>query len=149
MTVVKGEPAVTGNLLYLTKRLEQAIRSFLDEELRPLDVTTLHYTALAELALRDGISGARLARESFVTPQSMAEMLRLLQDRGYISRTVNPESRREYLVFITEEGRALVDRLEPMVRDLESRMVAGLSASSVETFRGLLRSAGTSLRQKR
>lgn len=147
MVIAVVSPApTTGNLMYLTKRLEQAIRSLLDDRLREHGLTSLQYTALAELALRDGVSGARLARDSFVTPQSMAEMLRLMQDRGYIRRVRNERNRREYLVRITPAGRKLVDRLEPEVRELEARMVEGLTSPQAELFRRALQSAGAALR---
>lgn len=143
---VRYDQPVTTSLMYAAKRLEQVIRARLDEMLKDSEVTTLQYTALTALADKDGISGARLARESFVTPQSMAEMLKLLQDRGYIRRETNPESRREYLVYITDAGRAFVANLEREAAALEARMVIDLTPREVAAFRNALALSWAALR---
>lgn len=121
------EPSATP-LLYAVKRLELAIRTRLDEMLADSGVTTLQYTALTVLAVRDGVSAAQLARDSFVTPQSMGEMLRLLEERGLVRREPNPLSRRELLVHITDEGRALLTEHAEAAAAIEARMTAGLRA---------------------
>src|SRR3569833_4141376 len=67
---------VTGpTLLYLIKQLELAVRSRLDEVLRPAAITPLQYTALTVLERRSDLSTAALARNSFVTDQSAADMV--------------------------------------------------------------------------
>ncbi|SEM56244.1 MarR family winged helix-turn-helix transcriptional regulator [Streptacidiphilus jiangxiensis] len=131
MSEHRSEPS----LLYAAKRLELAIRAHLDDMLRESGVTTMQYTALTVLAHRDGISAAQLARDSFVTPQSMADMLRLLDSRGLISRRPNPESKRELLVHITDEGRELLTTYADAAAAIENRMTDGLSARQVTEFR--------------
>ena len=57
-------------LLYLVKRVELAVRSRLDEVLRPGGLTTLQYTALTVLQRHPAsLTSAQLARNSFVTAQ--------------------------------------------------------------------------------
>src|SRR4051794_2090760 len=61
-------------LLYLVKRVELAVRSRLDEVLRPGGLTTLQYTALTVLQRHPAsLTSAQLARNSFVTAQTMAD----------------------------------------------------------------------------
>jgi DNA-binding MarR family transcriptional regulator len=123
------------SLLYCVKRLELAIKSRFDEMLRDAGVTTPQYTALTVLAQGDGISAAQLARDSFVTPQSVADMLRLLEGRGLIRRAPNPRNGREVLVHITDAGRALLVRFADAEADLERRLVTGLTDGQVREFR--------------
>ena len=130
----RSEPS----LLYAAKRLELAIRARLDEMLHECEVTTLQYTALTVLAHQDGISAAQLARDSFVTPQSMGDMLKLLEARHLIHRSPNPASRRELLVYITDEGRALLEKYDDAVAQIERRMADGLSAREVARFREVI-----------
>jgi DNA-binding MarR family transcriptional regulator len=73
---------MSASLLYLIKRTELAVRARLEELLKPAGITALQYTALTVLQRRDGISAAQLARDSFVTAQSMADMVRALERRG-------------------------------------------------------------------
>jgi DNA-binding MarR family transcriptional regulator len=123
------------SLLYLVKRLELAVRARLDELLRPSGITALQYTALTVLERHDGLSAAQLARDSFVTAQSMADMVRALEDRALIRRERNPNSRRELLILLTAAGRDLLAAHAEPVRRLEERMVAGLAGAQVEQFR--------------
>ena len=125
-------------LLYLVKRLELAIRARLDEMLAGSGVTTLQYTALTVLQSRGPVSAAQLARESFVTPQAMADMLRALQKRELITRLPHPTSRRELLVSLTEEGAAFLDRYAGAARAIEERMLADLSDADARRFRDAL-----------
>lgn len=133
------------SLLYLVKRTELAVRARLEEVLKPAGITALQYTALTVLERHDGISAARLARDSFVTAQSMADMVRALESRDLIRREPNPVNRRERLILLTDAGRRLLaDYAEP-ARRLEERMVAEMSTEEADTFRAALNEAWRSL----
>ncbi|MBZ6202726.1 MarR family transcriptional regulator [Streptomyces olivaceus] len=133
------------SLLYLLKRTELVVRARLEELLKPAGVTALQYTALTVLERHDGISAAQLARDSFVTAQSMADMVRALENRGLVRREPNPGNRREKVILLADAGRRLLaDHAEP-ARLLERRMVADLGAADVERFREALKSAHRAL----
>ncbi|MFJ6793818.1 MarR family winged helix-turn-helix transcriptional regulator [Streptomyces sp. NPDC091268] len=133
------------SLLYLLKRTELAVRARLEELLRPAGITALQYTALTVLERHDGISAAQLARDSFVTAQSMADMVRALESRGLIRREPNPTNRRERLILLADPGRRLLAEYAGPARRLEERMVADLGAEEVGVFREALVSAWRSL----
>ncbi|MFJ9809093.1 MarR family winged helix-turn-helix transcriptional regulator [Streptomyces sp. NPDC101158] len=126
------------SLLYLLKRTELAVRARLDELLKPAGITALQYTALTVLERHDGISAAQLARDSFVTAQSMADMVRALEGRGLVRREPNPANRRERLILLAGPGRRLLAEYAGPARALEERMVADMSAEQVGAFREAL-----------
>ncbi|MFJ8134613.1 MarR family winged helix-turn-helix transcriptional regulator [Streptomyces sp. NPDC096013] len=133
------------SLLYMVKQVELVVRSRLDELVRPHGITALQYTALTVLERHDGLSAAQLARDSFVTAQSIADLVRSLEGRGLIRRERNPRNRRELLILLTEEGRALLTACAGPVRELEERMVAQLTAHQSEQFRQALTKAWQAL----
>ncbi|MDI6103463.1 MarR family transcriptional regulator [Actinoplanes sp. NEAU-A12] len=133
------------SLLYLVKQLELAVRARLDEVVRGHGVTALQYTALTVLERHDGLSAAQLARDSFVTAQSIADMVRTLETRGLIRRERNTENRRELLIHLTGEGRALLAAVDGPVRDLEARMITKLTDAQSAGFRHSLTTAWQSL----
>ena len=135
--VTKAPPS----LLYMVKQVELVVRSHLDELVRPSGITALQYTALTVLERHDGLSAAQLARDSFVTAQSIADLVRSLETRGLVRRERNPKNRRELLILLTEEGRALLAQHEGPVRELEERMVRELTAHQTEQFRQALSKA--------
>lgn len=114
------------SLLYAVKQVELAARSHMDELLKPAGVTALQYTALTVLRRRDGLSSAQLARNSFVTAQSMADMVTALERRGLIARRRDPANRRVLLISLTDTGRELLAAYDQAVDALEERMLSGL-----------------------
>ncbi|MFI9834184.1 MarR family winged helix-turn-helix transcriptional regulator [Streptomyces sp. NPDC051913] len=126
------------SLLYMVKQVELVVRSHLDELVRPSGITALQYTALTVLERHDGLSAAQLARDSFVTAQSIADLVRSLENRELVRRERNPRNRRELLILLTDAGRELLARHEEPVRELEERMVRELTAHQTEQFRQAL-----------
>ena len=125
-------------LLYLLKRVELAVRARLDEIVRPAGLTAIQYTALTVLERHDDVSSAQLARHSFVTAQSMADMITTLQGRGLIERHRDRADRRRLVVSLTAEGRVLLDRYRDEVAALEDDMIAGLSERETAGLRAVL-----------
>lgn len=115
------------SLLYAIKQVELAARSHIDELVKPAGITALQYTALTVLRRTDGLSSAQLARNSFVTPQSMADMVIALERRGLVSRRRDPGNRRVLLISLSEGGRTLLAEHDEAVTALEERMLSGLS----------------------
>lgn len=126
------------SLLYMVKQVELAVRGHLDELLKPAGVTALQYTALTVLDRRDGLTSAELARRSFVTPQSMTDMVKGLERRGLIDRRPDADHGRRLLISLTAEGRDLLRAYESRARALEDRMVTGFSAQERERLQDLL-----------
>jgi len=122
-------------LLYLVKQVELVVRSRLDTLLRPAGLTALQYTALTVLERHPDLSAAQLARNSFVTNQSMADMITALEGRGLIDRHRDQADRRRLVVALTAAGRDLLDRFRDQVDALEAEMIAGLSAAEVAGLR--------------
>ncbi|MFF4394258.1 MarR family winged helix-turn-helix transcriptional regulator [Streptomyces sp. NPDC001480] len=133
------------SLLYMVKQVELVVRARLDELVRPAGITALQYTALTVLERHDGLSAAQLARDSFVTAQSMADLVRSLEGRGLIRRERNPRNRRELLILLTDAGRELLAGFADPVRELEERMVTELTAHQEEQFRQALSKAWQAL----
>ena len=115
------------SLLYVVKQVELAVKARLDELVKPAGVTTMQYTALTVLRRREGLSSAQLARNSFVTPQSMADTVTTLEQQGLIVRRRNPDNRRVLLLSLTDAGRSLLAGLDAEVEALEDRMAERLT----------------------
>ena len=129
------------SLLYMVKQVELVVRSHLDELVKPTGITALQYTALTVLERHDGLSAAQLARDSFVTAQSMADLVRSLESRGLVRRERNPRNRRELLILLTDAGRELLRGVAGPVRELEERMVRDLTSHQADQFRQALSKA--------
>ena len=132
-------------LLYLVKQVELAIRSHLDDMLRPAGLTALQYTALTVLERHPDLSSAQLARHTFVTAQSMADMVTALEGRGLIERHRDRADRRRLVVALTAAGQDLLGRYRGPVAVLETRMLAGLTRAEVAGLRRSLHACHANL----
>ena len=121
------KPRPQPTLLYVIKQVELAVRARLDDILRPAGISALQYTALTVLERHPDLSSAQLARNSFVTAQSMADMIVTLQARELIERHRDPEDRRRLVLALTPQGRRLLNRYRPKVAALESEMLSALT----------------------
>jgi DNA-binding MarR family transcriptional regulator len=137
VTSAKGGPrsAAEPTLMYVMKQVELATRARLDELFRPIGMTALQYTALTVLERHPDLSSAQLARNSFVTTQSMADMVAALEERGLIERHRDAADRRRLVLALTEDGRALLRGYRGKVGALERRMLAGLTGEQVSELR--------------
>jgi DNA-binding MarR family transcriptional regulator len=129
-----GTARAAPSLLYAVKQVELAVRAHLDELLRPAGITALQYTALTVLERRADLTTAELARNSFVTPQAMGDLVTALERRGLIERHHDPAHRRRLLISLTEAGHKLLAEFAEPVRGLEERMVADLDADERAAF---------------
>jgi DNA-binding MarR family transcriptional regulator len=140
-----ARPRPRPSLLYAVKQVELIVRAHLDDLLRESGVTALQYTALTVLARRNGLTSAELARNSFVTPQAMADLVTALERNGFIERHRNPDNRRQLLISLTAAGTTLLDRFAVPVAGLEGRMLDGFDEAERERFRDYLDRARSAL----
>src|SRR5579863_10106574 len=122
-------------LLYMVKQVELVVRARIDEIVRPVGLTATQYTALTVLERHDDMSSAQLARNSFVTAQSMADMITALEGRRLIERHRDQADRRRLVVALTSAGRELLDDYRDQVAALEERMLGSLSNGETSQLR--------------
>jgi DNA-binding MarR family transcriptional regulator len=122
-------------VLYLIKQVELAVRAQIDEAVGGYGLTALQYTSLTVLARHPGITSTQLARNSFVRIQTMAQHLASLEERNLIRRVRDPNMKRQVLVFLSEEGLKILNELADPIAEIESRMLADLSATDAKRLR--------------
>ena len=131
--------------LYLVKRLELVVRSLMDDALRPRGITTLQFTALSVLTRQGRMSSAALSRRSFVTPQSMNEMVLWLERHGLVERERDPSNRRVLLIRPTDEGRRTVAECTEIINKFEERVLDDMRPGERLVFRDCLKRGYASL----
>lgn len=134
------------SLGYLLKEASSALRAAMEDALRPFGMTITHYSCLELLAQRPGLSNSELARGAFVTRQSMNVLLQSLERAGYVSRPAEAAVGKTLPARLTPRGRRSLEKASAAVREVERRMLTGLTdAEQSEAFR-ILQSMIRSLR---
>ena len=123
---------------HLMRRCQQiAVSVFLDE-CRPWDLTPLQFAVLAELN-RDGPDdqvglGGALALDR----TTIGVVVKKLEERGLVERSVSEKDRRSKPVSITKKGADLIRDVLPAAEAAQDRMLAPLTASERAQFMRLL-----------
>ncbi len=117
---------VTPRISYVVGRLDRALRREIGALVAPHGLTVPQYTALSILRDRAGLSNAQLARRSYVTPQSMNEVIAKLERDGLVARSPAANHGRVLEMTLTKAGRQVLQRCEDAVTEMESRMLADL-----------------------
>ena len=127
-----------GQVGYLLRQAHQAFRAAAQAELGPLGLTLPQYSVLSVADAEPGLSGAELARDSMLTPQTTNEIISLLVPAGLLERRQDDGDRRLRRMFVTEAGRDLLSRARPAVHAVERRMTASLGEGDLAVLRGWL-----------
>jgi MarR family transcriptional regulator, organic hydroperoxide resistance regulator len=101
-------------------------------------VTVGHWYYLRVLSEHDGIIQQDLSERVGIHPNTAVPALADMEKHGLVRRERSSKDRRRIKVYITAKGRRLRDEMQPAVRDLTFRSVAGLHPADLEaTFRAL------------
>jgi DNA-binding MarR family transcriptional regulator len=124
-----------GRVGYLLRQAHQAFRSAAQTELAALGLTFPQYSVLSVADAEPGLSGAELARDSMLTPQTTNEIITLLVGADLLQRRPDKRDKRLRRLHPTAAGRKLVARARPVVHGVEERMTSSLSAADEARLR--------------
>jgi len=116
----------------------QLFRERLDDRLRPYGITSAQFHILATLEQEPGISGATLARQCHVTPQTTQVLLRGVEANAWILRRKHPENERILLATLTPAGKRVLARSRAAVSQVYEQMMEGLSSQEAHILEILL-----------
>ena len=131
---------------YLLKEASSALRSAMEEVLRPFGMNVTHYSCLELLAQRPGLSNSELARGAFVTRQSMNVLLQALERDGAVTRSSVGAAGRVIPVRLTTQGLRQLEKASAAVRAVEDRMLSGMTETERAGTFGALQQMTRSLR---
>ncbi|WBQ05964.1 MarR family winged helix-turn-helix transcriptional regulator [Kribbella sp. CA-293567] len=134
------------SLGYLLKEASSALRTAMEEVLRPLGMNVTRYACLELLAQRPGLSNSDLARGAFVTRQSMNVLLQALEREGYVTRPAQAPVGKILPTQLTPLGQAALKEATAAVRSVELRMLTDLTPTDQSAAFRILQSMIHSLR---
>ncbi len=112
-------------LLFQTARRDNYVA--LPEERHDAALYLGQFRCLRQLEQTDGISQRTLADALQVRPPSLSEVLNRLTQKGLVERRVSEMDRRSMLVFLTEQGREVLQKSIDFQRRLHADMFSALS----------------------
>ena len=127
----KPAPAVT--LKHLAARLAAAHEIPKRQAEAVLSETQL--AALSALEVHQAMTPGELAEHEKVQPPSMTRVIAVLEERSLVLRSPHPTDRRQVILTVTGEGRAVVQRVRRRKDAWLARRLAELTAEERATLR--------------
>ena len=124
----------TGNaptVSYSVGKLEKLIHQQLSELLSELEVSLPQFTMLSNLHLHGEMANAKLASRSFISPQASNQIIKTMEEKGWISKSDDPNHGRILLIGLTSDGQEVYERCKIKAMEFESKMLAGLPAENI------------------
>jgi DNA-binding MarR family transcriptional regulator len=122
-------------ITYLLRHVQNALRVAMEDALKDLALSPPQIAVLSTLSLFSGASNAELARHALVSPQTMVATLKSLEERGLIARRLHPEGGRSMPANLTKAGRSALHEARLAMRDVEARILEGLTPLEREHLR--------------
>ncbi|WBL82247.1 MarR family transcriptional regulator [Bradyrhizobium xenonodulans] len=141
----EGKRGEQGYLGYLLRQAHAAVRLTMERTLADLGVTSPQFAVLTMLNAYPGLSGADVARLTFLTPQTVGVIIRNLERDGAILMTPHPVHGRIQQWTLTPRGTTLLKACRERVIALEKRLAAGLDAKAEASIRRWLANVATEL----
>ncbi len=102
-------------------------------ELKPGDAQFLHF-----LCDFQGLNQSELCSIYGLSKSRMSEMISALENRGLITRKMNPENRRVFHINLTNEGIIKVEKIRNLFDEYCKRCLRGFTQEEVNTLESLL-----------
>jgi DNA-binding MarR family transcriptional regulator len=135
-----------GHIGYLLRQASVALRSAMDRTLADLEVTTPQFSVLTMIAAYPGLSGADLAKLTFLTPQTINVIVRNLERDGAIEKTAHATHGRILRLHATAKGQALLKRCRARVAKIEAQFGGLLGKDDEKIVRRWLSAVAETLR---
>ena len=102
------------------------------------DVTPEQWSVLARLREREGANQTQLGEKTLKDRHNITRILNLLEKRGYIERRTDETDKRVCHIFLTKAGRAVLEKLTPIVLNHRRLSFKGLGTEDRQAMRNLL-----------
>jgi len=135
---MKKTYTVEKSIGFIIYRTALAMKATLQRTLkeRGFDITPEQYGILQVVREEEGLSQREIGNILFKDKPNVSRMLDALERKRLIFR--QPTDRRKYAIFLTEEGKTLVEEILPIGLQLVEKATNGLLVREVETLENML-----------
>jgi MarR family transcriptional regulator, organic hydroperoxide resistance regulator len=132
-----GGGGLPGPVLALQKTTHDTLHA-LGAALADLNLNAAEINALANLGDGGTVNVRQLSERTGTKGSTLTGVLDRLENRGYLSRELDPADRRSFRLPLTEPGQAVAMRVLAAVSDLERHALARLSATQIAGYHAVI-----------
>ncbi len=139
---------INEELTYLVYIMQKRMRRQMSAALDRDDITLEQYVVLYNLVDQDGINQKSLSHKVDKDQATLARILDILENRGYVVRQTTEKDRRAFLVYITDMGKAKVREIARRLGVVHNEIVEGIPEERIELFVDLIKQMNQNLAEK-
>jgi len=102
------------------------------------DINVDQWIVLKQVSENNGCSQVEIAQSTVRDAPTTTRTIDQLVNKHLIVKQLDPNDRRRYMVFVTEKGKQLIERLLPVVQSYRKLPIKGFSAREEEQLLKLL-----------
>ena len=125
-------------LMFQLVETSRLLRTSVEQRARQHGTTRAQWGVMSRLRRQEGLNQASLAEQMDLQPISLARLLDRLQSQNLIERREDPADRRAYRLFLTTEGRALVDELDAVRTEIADEILGEAEEAAIQSALGTL-----------
>ncbi|WP_291549296.1 MarR family transcriptional regulator [Bosea sp. (in: a-proteobacteria)] len=125
------------------------MRNHVDQKAREHGTTRAQWGVLARLRRQEGLNQAALAEQMDLQPISLARLLDRLQAQSLIERREDLSDRRAYRLYLTPEGRKLVNDLDTVRTQIADELLGDVTDKALLAALDLLAAVRETTRAQR
>lgn len=96
------------------------------------------WVVLKQISENNGSSQVEIGSSTVKDAPTTTRIIDQLVSKNLASKQLDPEDRRRYMVFVTEKGRQLIERLIPVVQEYRQVPLQGFTAAEQKQLVSLL-----------
>jgi len=104
----------------------------INKELKKYNISSSQYIFLVQLYQEDGVSQESLSKSLHIDKSATARAIKQLEESGFITRDVNPNDKRGYLVSLTKKALDIETELFDILKDWNRKLTQNLSDEEYE-----------------
>ncbi|RYE33613.1 MAG: MarR family transcriptional regulator [Hyphomicrobiales bacterium] len=129
---------VRRELMFQLVETSRLLRTYVEQRARQHGTTRAQWGVMSRLRRQEGLNQAALAEQMDLQPISLARLLDRLQTQSLIERREHPADRRAYRLFLTPQGRALVDALDSVRTEIAQEVLGEVDEGAILSALGTL-----------
>ena len=131
---------VEENLDHIIGNIIQNIKNSLYREFKAKNhnITPEQWSVLAKLYYEDGVYQKQISDCLIKDKPTMTRILDLLEKKNLIIRILDDKDRRKFKVYLTQDGKDIVNELVPVATEFQDRLKNNISEEELDFFTEIL-----------
>lgn len=126
---------------FMLRRAHQISVAIFEESCAQLGLSPAQYAVLVALRELPGAAQGQLARVVGMNKVTVSQVVKVLEERGWVTRTTGAGDRRCRQLVLTRSGKSTIRRAAGMVQQAYDTLMSPFDATERELFTQLLRKA--------